>query len=75
MAGWCYFQDEAIGEEGTLEQFNREMGRAVLAKTALPRDKHDGGFEQARNHWFKTGTIGRRFVVGRLDDRVIPRGI
>jgi hypothetical protein len=41
-----------IGLEGTWEQFNHAIGRAVSAETAI-RDKHDGGFEQARNHWFK----------------------
>jgi hypothetical protein len=51
----------AIGEAGTWEDFNRVLGRAVPAGTA--RDRKDHGFEQARNHWFKEGTIGRRFVT------------
>jgi hypothetical protein len=41
-----------IGLEDTWAQFNRAMGRAVSAETAL-RDKPDGDFEQARNHSFK----------------------
>jgi ParB-like chromosome segregation protein Spo0J len=59
---------EEIGEKGTLEAFNQEIGRVVPAGTTRP-DNDGHGFEQARNHYWKNGnkTLGRRFVSEYLE--------
>src|SRR5262249_13000546 len=49
---------EAVGPEGTWEQFNKALGRAVSADTDQAKFGGDHGFEIARTHWFKEGTIG-----------------
>jgi hypothetical protein len=58
-----------IGPEGTWEEFNQAIGTAMSADITL-RDKHDGGFEQARNNYFDGEGIGNRFLLGFLPGRM-----
>jgi hypothetical protein len=55
---------DAAGPEGTLEAFNKALGRSVGRPTDREKggfEQKDHGFEKARDHWFKKGTIGRGF--------------
>jgi hypothetical protein len=46
----------------------RAMGRGVVPRGTAPQSKYDGGFEQARNAWFKGDeSMGRE--IGKIAER------
>jgi hypothetical protein len=63
---------DVIGTQGTLEAFNKALGRSVRRRTDREKggfEQKDHGFEKARNHWFEKGTTGRRFIEEVIEPR------
>jgi ParB/RepB/Spo0J family partition protein len=63
----------AVGKEGTLEQFNKSLGRVVprgTTRDSQGRTNDGHAFEQARAAFFAGEGIGRRFIVQVLPSKM-----
>jgi hypothetical protein len=61
----------AIGPEGTLEQFQKQLGWVVSTETTRTQNGH--GFEQVRNGYFAGEGIGRRFLEDLMPGTMLRR--